>query len=79
MLAAVEVEATGAVAEPTPPDIVVYQSRLLPVAVKPKVGAFWQAVTGLVTMGAAMGDILLIAALAGDDTQPVVTSFTVIA
>ena len=47
------VDGVGAVALPVPPVATVYQSRLLPVAVKAVAEAFWQYVTGELTVGAA--------------------------
>ncbi len=47
------VDGVGAVALPTPPVATVYHKRLVPVAVKATAVAFWQYVTGLVTVGAA--------------------------
>jgi hypothetical protein len=47
------VEGVGAVAEPVPPEAVVYQSRLVPAAVSAETAAPWQYTTGLVTIGAA--------------------------
>ncbi len=52
MLPIVAVDGVGAVELPTPPVAVVYQRRLLPVAVKGTAVAFWQYVTGDVTVGA---------------------------
>ena len=48
------VNGVGAVADPTPPVAVLYQSKLVPVAVKAVAGAFWQYVTGVVTVGACV-------------------------
>ena len=47
-----DVNGVGAVADPTPPVAVLYQSKLVPVAVKAVAVAFWQYVTGVVTVGA---------------------------
>jgi hypothetical protein len=47
------VDGVGAVAEPVPPEAVVYQRRLVPVAVSAEAVAPWQYTTGLVTTGAA--------------------------
>ncbi len=59
MLPTVAVEGTGAVAEPVPPVAAVYQSKLDPVAVKAVAVAFWQYVTGVVTVGAAGVAVIL--------------------
>ena len=56
------VEGTGAVALPVPPVAAVYQSRLLPVAVRSVAVAFWQYVTGELTVGAA-GVALIVTAI----------------
>ena len=48
------VNGVGAVADPTPPDGVLYQSKLVPVADKVVAVAFWQYVTGVVTVGAGV-------------------------
>jgi hypothetical protein len=48
----VVVEGVGAVPLPVPPVAAVYHSRLVPVAVSGTAVAFWQYVTGLVTVGA---------------------------
>ena len=48
------VNGVGAVADPTPPVGVLYQSKLLPVADKVVAVAFWQYVTGVVTVGASV-------------------------
>ena len=42
----------GAVADPMPPVALIYQSKLVPVAFKAVAVAFWQYVTGVVTVGA---------------------------
>ena len=47
------VNGVGAVADPTPPVAVLYQSKLVPVADKVVAVAFWQYVTGVVTVGAS--------------------------
>ena len=44
----------GAVADPMPPVEVLYQSKLVPEAVKAVAVAFWQYVTGVVTVGAGV-------------------------
>ncbi len=46
------VDGVGAVAEPVPPVAVVYQRRLVPVAVSAEAVAPWQYEMGLVTAGA---------------------------
>ena len=48
------VNGVGAVADPTPPVAVLYQSKLVPVADKVVAVAFWQYVTGVVTVGAGV-------------------------
>ena len=48
------VNGIGAVADPIPPVVVLYQSKLVPVAVKAVAVAFWQYVTGVVTVGAGV-------------------------
>ena len=48
------VNGIGAVADPMPPVVVLYQSKLVPVAVKAVAVAFWQYVTGVVTVGASV-------------------------
>ena len=55
MIPAVVVTGVGAVGEPAPPVNVVYHNKLAPVAVKADAVAFWQYVTGLVTVGAEGG------------------------
>ena len=45
------VNGVDAVADPMPPVAVLYQSKLVPVAVKTVAVAFWQYVTGVVTVG----------------------------
>ena len=49
-----DVNGVGAVADSTPPVAVLYQSKLLPVAVKVVAVAFWQYVTVVVTVGAGV-------------------------
>ena len=48
------VNGVGAVADPTPPVAVLYQSKLAPVADKVVAVAFWQYVTVVVTVGAGV-------------------------
>ena len=48
------VNGVGAVADPMPPVAVLYQSKLVPVADKAVAVAFWQYVTGVVTVGAGV-------------------------
>ena len=48
------VNGVGAVADPMPPVEILYQSKLVPVAVKAVAVAFWQYVTGVVTVGAGV-------------------------
>ena len=48
----VAVAGVGAVALPVPPVAVVYHNRFVPVAVSGTAVAFWQYVTGVVTVGA---------------------------
>ena len=50
---AVAVEGVGAVAIPVPPVDTVYHNRFVPVAVNAVAVAFWQYVTGVITVGAA--------------------------
>ena len=57
MLPTVVVEGVGAVADPVPPVAAVYHNKLLPVAVSGTAVAFWQYVTGEVTVGAAGGAV----------------------
>ena len=52
MFPVVAVEGVGAVALPVPPVAVVYHNRFVPVAVSGTAVAFWQYVTGVVTVGA---------------------------
>ena len=49
-----DVNGVGVVADPTPPVATLYQSKLVPVAVKAVAVAFWQYVTGVVTVGAVV-------------------------
>jgi len=53
VLPTVAVEGVGAVELPVPPVATVYQRRVVPVAVIGTAVAFWQYVTGVVTVGAA--------------------------
>ena len=46
------VNGVGAVADPMPPVALIYQSKLVPVAVKAVAVAFWQYATVVVTVGA---------------------------
>ena len=48
------VNGVGAVADPMPPVALLYQSKLVPVAVKAVAVSFWQYVTGVVTVGAGV-------------------------
>ena len=48
------VNGVGAVEDPMPPVAVLYQNKLVPVAVKAVAVAFWQYVTGVVTVGAGV-------------------------
>ena len=50
----------GAVADPMPPVAVLYQSKLVPEAVKAVAVAFWQYVTGVVTVGAGVTFIVTV-------------------
>ena len=47
-------------ADPIPPVAVLYQSRLLPVAVKAVAVTFWQYVTGVVTVAAGVTFIVTV-------------------
>ena len=67
----------GAVADPTPPVAVLYQSKLVPVEVKAVAVAFWQYVTVVVTVGAGVTGMASIIKLTGADTQPLIISFAV--
>ena len=67
------VDGVGAVAEPTPPAAVVYQRRLVPVAVKGTEAVPWQYTTGVITVGAAgVGLIVTVIAALGPSHVPVV-------
>ena len=54
------VNGVGVVADPTPPVGVLYQSKLVPEAVKAVAVAFWQYVTGVVTVGAGVEFIVTV-------------------
>ena len=54
------VNGVGAVEDPMPPVAVLYQNKLVPVAVKAVAVAFWQYVTGVVTVGAGVEFIVTV-------------------
>ena len=63
----------GAAVLPVPPVAVVYHSRFVPVAVSGVVTAFWQYVTGVLTVGAAGAAVTVTAIKAlGPSHAPVV-------
>ena len=71
------VNGVGAVADPTPPVAVIYQSKLVPMAVKAVAVASWQYVTGVVTVGDGVTGMASINKLTGADIQPLIISFAV--
>ena len=52
-------DGVGAVVLPVPPVAVVYHNKLVPVAVSAVATAFWQYVTGVVTVGAGVDAVTL--------------------
>ena len=72
-----EVEGVGAAALPVPPVAVVYQSRLLPVAVSGAAVLPIHRLTGLLTVGAPgviCGRMVMVAAIAVPQTEDVPTA-----
>ena len=67
---AAAVPGVGAVALPVPPVAAVYHNKFDPVAVKTAAAAFWQYVTGVVTVGAAGVAVTVTAMAALGPSQP---------
>ena len=66
----------GAVAEPTPPDAVIYHNKLLPVAERVVAVAFWQYVTGDTTTGGDGSGVTITSICARTLSHPLVVCET---